>query len=66
MAHVVEVQCSAIDTLPFLDLLLLGPAEELLHRILQVERVVVAVDVRAAVLVVGGNIAVDGTFLRLY
>ena len=51
--------------MPFLDLLLFGAIKELLHRILEVEGIVVAVDVVAAVLVVGGNVSVDGAFLRL-
>jgi len=65
VAVLIQVQRATIDTLPFLDLLLFGAIKELLHRILEVEGIVVAVDVVAAVLVVGGNVSVDGAFLRL-
>lgn len=65
VAHVVEVQGTAVHTLPLLDLLLLRPTEELLHRVLEVERVVVAAEVGAAVLVVRGDVTVDGAFLGL-
>jgi len=65
VAHIVEVQCSTVDTLPLLDLLLLWSAEELLHWVLEVERVIVTGEVRAALLVVSGDVAVDGAFLGL-
>lgn len=41
----IQVQRAAIDTLSFLDLLLFLSTEQLLHWILQIERIVVAVDV---------------------
>lgn len=65
VAHVVEVEGTAVHTLPLLDLLLLWAAEKLLHRVLEVERVVVAADVGAAQLVVSGDVTVDGAFLGL-
>ena len=41
----VKVEGAAVDTLSFLELLLLLAAEQLLHTILQVERIAVAADV---------------------
>lgn len=45
VALFIQVQRSTIDTLSFLDLLLLLSAEQLLHWILQVQGVAVAADV---------------------
>lgn len=51
--------------MPFLDLLLVGPAKELLHGILEVEGVLIASNFVAAGLIVCCDVSIDGAFLRL-
>jgi len=65
VAFLVQIQRSTVDTLPFLDLLLVATAEELLHRILQIDGFGVAAHVVGAVLVLGGDVAVHGGSFRL-
>lgn len=51
--------------MPFLGLLLFWSAEKLLHRVFEVQGVLVAVYVVAATLIVSSDVTVDGAFLRL-
>ena len=53
-----------IDTLPFLDFLLIQAVQHLLHGVDPIERVALAVDLRAAVLVISCDISVHGSLFR--
>lgn len=55
---------STIDTLPFLDFLWLEAVQHLLHRVDPIERIALAVNLRAAVLVISGDVSVHGTLFR--
>ena len=64
MTVLIWMDRSTIDTLPFLDFLLLQAIQHLLHGVDPIERVALAVELRATVIFIFSDVSVHGSLFR--